>query len=522
MSNTETSSAKNPLILTFDIGTQGARVLLVDQKGTVVDKVKKTYTDPYYSLHPNWAEQDPENYWHIMCQSSQELKERQPQLWEQIIAVTCTCIRGSAVCLDKDGNPVRDAILWLDKRKAEGLPPMTKKTELMFRMAQLTETIDTLRTGMYCNWLAINEPENWKKTYKYALLSTYFNVKFTGVMKDSNANMCGILPYDTKNHTWYPAWDLHRELYLVDDSKLIELVNPGTILGHITAEASAATGIPEGLPYVVTGSDKMCETFGLSCVNNDTAAISLGTLSSIQVPSKRFFTMQTVMPPFPSLTGDFLNEIQTYRGFWLVSWFKDQFGQREVMEAERLGCRPEQLLDAQLKDVPPGCDGLIMQPTLTPDAVTRHARGVFLGLTDMHTRIHFYRAIIEGISFRLYQGLESLEKAGHTHVEKVFIAGGGSNSSAVCQITADVLGVPVYRIQTDEACGLGSSILGFITMGVHKDVPTALAEMVHERDHFTPDPDNHALYSQIYIKVYRKIFHSLEKIYRSINHIMLK
>ncbi len=516
------TDVQDPLILTFDVGTQSARVVLVDTKGNVLDKVKKAYDRPYYSLHPNWAEQDPEDYWTIMCRSSQELKERNPQLWDRIIAVTCTCIRGTAVCLDRDGNPVRDAIVWLDKRKTENLPPMSLHARAVFKIAKLTDAIETLRTQMYCNWLAVNEPENWAKTYKYALLSTYFNVKFTGVMKDSNANMCGILPYDTKNRRWYPKGDIHRELYLVDDSKLIELVHPGDVLGHVTAQAAKETGVPEGLPFIVTGSDKMCETFGMSCTRNDTAAISLGTLSSIQVPSKKFFTMQMVLPPFPSLMEDYLNEIQTYRGCWLISWFKDQFGHEEVVQAQAQGCLAEELLDAKLLDIPAGCDGLIMQPTLTPDAVTPHARGVFLGITDVHTRMHFFRAIIEGIAFTLYDGLKALEKAGSTHVKRAFIAGGGSNSPEICQITADVLGIPVCRIQTDEASGLGSSLMAFVTMGVFKSLDDAFEAMVHVKDCFQPNEKDHCLYARIYDQVYRKMFPRLVKLYRNIDNIIIK
>ena len=522
MSLLDAASHQDPLVLTFDVGTQSARVVLVDTQGNILDKVKKVYEEPYYSLKPNWAEQDPESYWKIMCEVSRELKQRHPEEWKRIIAVTCTCIRGTAICFDRDGKPLRDAILWLDKREAENMPPMTLKTRTLFKVARLTDTINTLRTHMYCNWLALNEPENWKKTYKYGLLSTYFNVKFTGVLKDSTANMCGILPYDTKNRRWYPKNDLHRELYLLDDDKLFELVKPGTVLGTITAQAAEDTGIPEGLPFIVTGSDKMCEAFGLSCTESDTAAISLGTLSSIQVPSKRFFTMQTVLPPFPSLTEEYLNELQTYRGFWLVSWFKEEFGQKEVEEAKKLGCSAERLLDDQLKTIPAGCDGLIMQPTLTPDAVTPHARGVFLGLTEMHTRMHFYRAIVEGISFILYDGLKALEKAGKTEVMRAFIAGGGSNSPSICQIIADVSGLPIYRIQTDEACGLGSSILAFVTMGVFSSVEEAQKAMVHEKDHFDPDPETHALYKRLYYEVYSKMFRRLVKLYRNIDNIFLK
>ena len=522
MTKKENVPVNNPLVLTFDVGTQSARVVLVDSKGNVLDKEKKNYEQPYYSLHPNWAEQDPEMYWNKMCACCQELKARHEDEWNQIIAVTCTAIRATVVCLDENGKPVRDAIVWLDKRQAENMPPLTAKSSALFKVAGISDAIDNLRTHMYCNWLVLNEPENWRKTKTYGLLSTYFNVKFTGVVKDSTANMSGILPYDTKNKCWYPEADFHRELYLMDDSKLFELVDPGTIIGTITPEAAAETGLNPGVPFVVTGSDKMCETFGLSCTKNDTAAISLGTLCSIQVPSKRFFSMKMIMPPFPSLIGDYLNEIQTYRGYWLISWFKNEFGEKEVHEAERMGTYPEKLLDAQLSSIPAGCDGLIMQPTLTPDALTPHARGVFIGLTDMHTRMHFYRAIVEGVSFTLYDGLKQIEKAGRTKVKKVFIAGGGSNSNDICQITADVLGVPIYRIQTDEACGLGSSILAFVTMGVFKSVDDALESMVHIKDHFDPNCGNHKLYDRIYKDVYSKMFNKLVKLYRNIDNIFLK
>lgn len=521
MSTEQNVRAKRELILTFDIGTQSARALLVDKEGNVVDKQKHIYKQPYYSLNPNWAERDPEKYWDDICENALALKARNEDIWGDIIAVTCTCIRATAVCLDKEGKPVRDAIVWLDKREETNLPPLTMKSRALFKVAGLTDAAETLRTHMYCNWLAVNEPETWKKTYKYGMLSTFFNVKFTGVMKDSTANMCGIVPYDTKNRKWYPKNDFHREIYLIEDDKLLELVKPGTILGKITKEAAEATGVPEGLPYIVTGSDKMCETFGLSCTKNDTAAISLGTLSSIQVPNDKFFTIKMVLPPFPSLTGNYLNELQTYRGFWLVSWFKEQFGQKEVEEAKALNTFPEKLLDAQLKTITPGCDGLIMQPTLTPDAVTPNARGVFLGLTEVHTRMHFYRAVVEGIAFTLYDGLKTLEKSGKNEVKKIFIAGGGSNSKDICQIMADVMGVPVCRIQTDEACGLGSSILGFVSMGIYKNNDEAIKAMVHERDCFTPNKENHKLYKQIYKDVYSKMFHRLVKLYRNIDRIFL-
>lgn len=512
---------EHPLLLTFDVGTQSTRALLVDPSGRMVGRVRKGYGEPYYSLRPNWAEQDPAFYWNKIGEACRELKEKAGDRWKDIVAVTCTCIRATPVCLDRDGNPLRDAILWMDRRVEENIPPLSLPVRLLFRILGLRDAIRTFRTQMACNWIAVNERDVWNATRKYGFLSTYLNAQFTGSLRDSCANMSGVMPYDARKRRWYPKWDFHRELYMVTDDRLVELVEPGTVIGEITEKAAESTGIPAGLPYLVTGSDKMCESLGLGCVRNDRAAISLGTMCSIQVPSERYFTQRLILPPFSSLTGNYLNEVQTYRGFWLVSWFRDQFASDEVREAEQKGCHVEELFDARLADVPPGCDGLLMQPTLTPDAITPHARGVFLGLTDRHTRMHFFRAIIEGIGFTLYDGLKSLEKAGRSKIRSVVIAGGGSNSPEICQIIADISGVPAHRIQTEDAAGLGSSLLAFLKLGYFRTLEDALASMVHVQQRFEPDPRVHAFYDRLYEKVYRRVFPKLKRLYRNIDEIIL-
>lgn len=515
-------STQNPLVLTFDVGTQSARALLVDKNGNIIGETKKAYERPYYSLHPGWAEQDPNYYWAVICEVSKKLKSEFEDVWSDIIAVTCTCIRATTVCLDKEGKPVRDAILWLDKRKAENMPALSKKSALAFKVAGLTVAVNTLRSQMAGNWLIMNEPETWDKTYKFALLSTYFNVMFSGVMKDSVANMIGVLPYDTKKRKWLDKNNLRRGIYLMEDEKLIDLVNPGEVLGSITKQASEITGIPEGVPYIVTGSDKMCETFGLSCDDESSAAISLGTLATVQVPTKRYFDLKAILPPYNSLTGDYLSEIQIFRGYWLISWFKKEFAAKEVEDAKRLGCSAEDLLNKRLREIPVGCHGLILQPTFTPDPITPHAKGSVIGLSDIHTRIHLYRAIIEGIGFSLMDGLSVIEKTGKLKVKKIFLAGGGSNSSEICQITANMMGLPVYRIQTHEACGLGSSIVAFVSMGIYKNNDEALKNMVRIRDEFLPDEKEHQIYLRLYSEVYCKIFDNLVHLYENLNDIIGK
>ncbi|MEG2051722.1 MAG: FGGY-family carbohydrate kinase [Oscillospiraceae bacterium] len=511
---------QNPLVLTFDVGTQSARVMLVDKKGNILCKAQKSYEKPYVSPHPDWAEQDPNFYWNTMCEVSLQLKETHEELWNDIIAVTCTCIRATTICLDKDGNALRNAVVWLDKRKATDLPPMPWKNAAAFKVAGLSQVAETLRSQLAANWIIKNQPDIWHKTYKFVLLSTYFNFKFCGSMKDSCANMCGVLPYDSKTRNWLGKNDIRRAVYLMEDDKLVDLVSPGEIIGNITKQTSEATGIPEGLPFVVTGSDKACETFGLSCDDESSAAISLGTTATIEVHTNRYFPIKSVLPPYTSLTSAYLPEMETFRGYWLISWFKKEFASKEVEEAQRLGCSAEALLNERLREIPAGCNGLVMQPTFTPDAITPHAKGSIIGFSDVHTRIHLYRAIIEGIGFSLMEGLEFIEKTGKLKVKKIFVAGGGSNSSEICQITADMMGLPVYRIQTHEVCGLGSSILAFVTMGIYKDAKEAQQTMVKIKDEFLPNEKEHQTYLRLYSEVYCKIFDNLVHLYENLNDII--
>lgn len=511
---------KEPLILTFDVGTQSARALLVNSHGQVVSKTQQAYERPYFSPHPGWAEQDADMYWDTICGLSRRLKQENEALWPDIIAVTATCIRATTICLGKNGRPVRPAVVWLDKRKTQNMPPMPAASRMAFKVAGLTEAVTTIRNNMACNWIMMNQPEIWAETDKFILLSAYFNLRLSGVLADSTANTVGVVPYDSKTGTWMPKSDIRRCLYLLEDTKLIKLVQPGTNLGGITPEAAELTGIPAGVPYIVTGADKACETLGLSCTDETSAALSFGTTATVEVATSHYFTPLSVVPPYTSITGGYLPEIETFRGYWLISWFKREFAAKECRDAEEFGCSPEDLLNERLQEIPAGCDGLVFQPTFTPDAITPHAKGAIVGFSDIHTRIHLYRAIIEGINYSLIEGLHLIERKGKLKVEKLFVAGGGSRSAEICQITANMFGLPVYRTQTHEACAIGSSLVAFVAMGVYPGYPQALQAMVQIQDEFIPDIEEHKIYKRLYSEVYCKVFGNLAPLYERLNDII--
>ncbi|PKM73225.1 MAG: carbohydrate kinase [Firmicutes bacterium HGW-Firmicutes-16] len=504
----------NSLVLAFDIGTQSARAVLVDPRGNILYIAQKQYEQPYYSLNPGWAEQRPDFYWEIICECANRLREQAGERWKDIIAVTVATIRATNICLDENGKPLRDAIVWLDNRQAKCEKKLPLHMRALFKAINMDSTVMLQRKASFCNWLEENEPEMWNKTKYFVLLSGYMNYKLCGKIVDTDASCCGRIPFDNKTRTWMTKSNPASCVFNVKNSQRFEIVKPETVLGGITAEASLATGIPEGTPLIATGSDKNCETLGLSVISDDKAAISFGTTATIEFSTSTYVEPEPFMPAYCSVVdGRWNPEKEVLRGYWLISWFKREFAAKEVMDAESQKASPEELLNERLKEIPAGCNGLLLQPYFTADTNMPFAKGAIIGFSDVHTRIHVYRAIIEGINYCLYSGMKKMEKRAKTKIKTLYVAGGGSQSAEICQITADMFGIPVVRTQTHEACGVGSAMVAFKALGFFKDYEEACAGMVHERNRFEPDMQVHKFYDEMSEQVFDKVFDKLLPLY---------
>lgn len=506
-------------VLAFDVGTQSVRALLIDRFGVAAASVKETYEEPYYSREPNWAEQRPDFYYETICSAARKLKAKAPEAFSQAVCVAPTVFRNSAVCLDKERKPLRDCILWLDRRRVQNPPKLAWWRRVMFAAVGMTDTVNMLRHYSVINWMQEKEPETWAKTDKYVMLSTYLNMRLSGRLADSYAGILGLLPVNYKRRKW-DKYGVTRCLYDLPQSMLSDMIPSGEVLGGITAETAALSGIPEGLPVIVTGSDKGCETIGLSVLKKDQAALSFGTACSIEFTTNKYFEPRTFIPGYPAVPNDLYNgEVQLWRGYWMLTWFKQQFAQPDVEEAERNGCTAEELLDRRLGDVPPGSNGLMVLPYWTPGLDTPDARGAMIGFSDVHTRYHVYRAIVEGLNFGLMDGMYRMERRSGQKIRRLYLGGGGSKSDAVCQITANMFGLPVSRIQTEDSCALGAAVCAFVSRGVYGSYQEAVDAMVHIRDTFQPDMNEHAYYKRLYQRVYRRYYSTVRPLHRALNDL---
>lgn len=507
------------MVLVADLGTQSLRAMIIDERGETLIRKKIAFDASRYMKDGGIAEEDPAVYWEALCSACRGIAEERPDLVKTVEAMSVTTFRDSVVCLDENGEPLRKAILWLDQRTTDcHTLKVPFLSSLAFKLIGFESTLHAQRSITKSNWIIEHEPEIWEKTYKFAFLPTYLMHRLTGKFADSVASQIGHLPLDYKRRKWKKPNDIQMSVYNVPAEKLVDLVQPGDIIGRVTKKASEETGLPEGLPIIATGSDKSCESLGCGVLSEDVASISLGTAATVQLALKgRYVEPVRFLPAYPSTAKGYYNpEVQIYRGFWMLRWFIENFGKEESLIAEKEGVPTEVVLNRCLKDTPAGCDGLVLQPYWSPLLQYPEARGSVVGFRDYHTKAHLYRAIIEGIGYALRDGLESMEKRSGNRIKWATISGGSSQSDEICRIMADILGFPVRRIQTYEACGLGCALAVYVAIGKFGSYEEAVKNMVRYEEPFLPDPKNRAVYDGIYKGVYKDLYKQLRPLYKSI------
>lgn len=509
------------LILALDAGTQSVRAVLFNLNGDVVAWSKQVL--PQWEVpRPGWAEFDPELYWQMLCRATNSLWRDNPGIAGAVRGVTLTAQRCTLVNLDDAGGVLRPAILWLDQRETNIVPGLGVGWRTFFKLAGLGETLSYLQSQSEANWIKAHQPEIWERTHKFLFLSGYLVYRLTGVYMDSAGCQVGYVPFDYKNQRWAKPSDWKWRAICIEPRQLPELAAPGQTMAGISREASGLTGIPPGLPLVAAAADKACEVLGSGCVDLHQGSISYGTTATVNVTSSRYIEPLPLIPPYPgAMAGSYNMEVQIYRGFWLVSWFIREFGLSERLEAQEGNLAPEEVLDRVIDEIPPGSMGLLLQPYWSPGLRRPglEAKGAVIGFRDIHTRGHFYRAVLEGLAYALREGKERIEKRSRQKITELRVSGGGSRSRQIMQITADVFAMPVTRPHTWEASALGAAIVAAVGLKLMPDYKSAVAAMVRCGDTVFPDEESVHIYEKLYSRAYKHLYRRLKPLYRSIMDI---
>lgn len=511
------------VLLSIDVGTQSVRALLFDANGALLAKGSSALR--YQHPSTSRVEAEPEMFWNAIRESCQRLWSQLPTHRHRVAALSLTTQRATVVALDSHYQPVYPAIIWMDKRRvpAQDVPSLGLFWASAFRLAGVSDTIQSFQQECEIAWLKQCEPDVYRRIGHYGLLSTYLNWRLTGAWRDSLASQVGYLPFDFKAQSWANARSWQWRACPVDPAWLPDLIKPGESLGELSSAASAALGLPHTVPVIASGADKACEVLGSGCLTPTQACLSYGTTATVNLSLDRHIHPQPFLPSYPAAAKHHFNaEYQIYRGYWLVSWFKQEFGQPEQQRAEEQGGVPEQFFDELIAAIPAGSEGLVLQPYWSPGVREPgpEAHGAVIGWADHHTRAHLYRAILEGIAYGLRQGLEQLQKRAGTDVSSLRVSGGGSQSDVAMQITADIFNKPAERLREYETSGLGAAINSAVYLGWHRDYQAAINAMTHVGQVFEPRALQAQRYEQLYRRVYLPLYQRLKPLYQALSDIV--
>ena len=293
-------------VLSIDFGTQSVRAIVYDAQGNVVANASNPM-GAYLEPGAGRVEQDPGYFWRILCQTTQELKQQAGFSIDRIKSIALTTQRGTVINLDRAAQPLRPAIVWMDQRVNDSLPPMPWYWSVAFALSGQSETLRYLRQRCEINWIAEHQPEIWRQTAHYLFLSGYLNYCLTGEMRDSAANQVGYVPFDFKAQCWAGARSWKWHAVNVPARMLPDLVPVGEQLGTISDTAARQTGLPAGTAVIASAGDKACEVLGSGCLEPSTACLSFGTQATVSTMSPRYIEPIRMLPAFPgALAGSLL------------------------------------------------------------------------------------------------------------------------------------------------------------------------------------------------------------------------
>lgn len=466
-------------MLSIDGGTQSTKILIFDVKGNIVGEGRKALR-PMQAPYPGAAEHPGDDLWDSLIEACHMALRNFQGAPKDIVGVGLCTIRSCRVFLKEDGSLAVPVISWMDPR-SHG--PYHFPTE------------DTC----------------------YATTTTgYMTHKLTGEFKDTVAN-CATWQWPADIATWdWTEKPEVMEMFHLKREQLLELKKPGEILGYVTKEAAAATGIPEGIPVVATANDKAVEALGTGLMQGNAGLVSLGTYSATMVQGSswsenpvNYYTNYGCVP------GKYLFESGgLQRGMWLISWFRDLFGKGLVEDAAKKGVAPETVLEEEAEKLPPGSEGLLTIPEWLVGAHVpeQFRKGAMIGFDVRHGRGHMYRSIMEGMTLTLYNYFESMCKELDMQPDRLIVSGGGAKSRLFVQIISDVFGIPVELNAVKDAAGVGAAICTAVATGIYPDFDAAARSMVQISGKVLPDTKNHEIYQEINEVVYRNLQKDMDPI----------
>ena len=504
-------------VLGIDLGTSGTKTVLFDSEGRAQASCTVEY--PLYQPQNGWAEQDPLDWYHAAVTTIKTVLEKSGVDKRDVVALGISGQMHGLVMLDEKGQVLRKSIIWCDQRTARECDEI-HATVGKERLIQITA--NPALTGFTLSkllWVRNHEPEIYGRCAHILLPKDYVRFMLTGDYATEVSDASGMQMLDVPNRCW--SEELLKTLN-IDAGLLAKVYESPEVTGHISEEAAKLTGLSADTLVVGGAGDNAAAAVGTGVVEDGKAFTTIGTSGVVFAhtdklaidPLGRVHTFCCAVPGAWHVMG------VTQGAGLSLKWFRDNFCAAEKEVAGQMGVDPYDLMNKEAALSPIGSNKLLYAPYLMGER-TPHldadCRGMYFGLSAMHTRRDLLRAVMEGVTFSLADCLGVLREMGVEPAE-MLACGGGGRSPLWRQMLADTFGCPVATTVNTEGPALGVAILAGVGAGLYPSVPEACRAMIRQNEAQLPIAENVPKYAKVY-EVYRKLYPANRKVFKALAQI---
>jgi xylulokinase len=490
-------------IISVDLGTTSCKTVLFDTDFNVVATARKSYDTSY--PHHGWAEQPAYQWWDALMQNTQEVIKKSSIDPAKIIAVGIDAFSTTVLPVDKEGDPLRPGLIWMDRRASKQAQWIADN--LKDETWEINGNIsDAGNPAPKIMWIKENEPEVYEKTHMFLHANGYLGYRLTGEysMDISEAGLSQFCNTKTGEYS-----DVLLDGCGIDRAKLPPIFNCTDIIGKVTAAAAAKTGLAEGTPVIAGAMDNVAAGLGAGVSKGGEVFISGGTVTTNNVclSEPKYNHNLHVYPHI--VPGTWITSGGVDFGGAGIKWFNEN-----ILESEGYA-ELDRLIDSSV------CakSSVIFLPYMVGQRCpiwNDNTSGVLMGLKPTTNRQDMVRALIEGTTYGSRHVLGIAEKEG-VEIHNVKITGGSANSATWVQIFSDVIGKPIEIPGAVDLPPLGVAIAAAYGVGAIKSFDEGI-EKIAVRDRFTPNAENHEYYTQMY-GVFRNLYENIKGEYDALADI---
>jgi len=508
------------LIIAFDLGTSGNKATIIDLNGNVIASTFKGYKTEF--LFPGWAEQEQNDWWNSVKESTLELLANVPNAKSNLAGISFSGQMMGCCPVNKEGKPLCKSIIWSDNRAYREKEYLNKILTDDFIYKTTGNIVCSNYLASKILWIKNNYPDIYKNTYKFLQAKDYIIYILTGNYYTDYSDASGTNLFDISKKCWNE--DIIRTAGISLD-KLPEVVSSIHIVGHVKDNIAQMLDLPVGLPVIIGGGDGACATVGAGASQPNSFYNIFGTSSWTSVTTKkplyddlkRTFILNHLDPNLYMNLGAMQSAGSSYE--WLADWITSG----EVDLAKKIGVAVYELMDLEAMKSDPGSKGVIFLPYLMGERSPywdTEVKGAFLGLTRMIGRKEIIRSVLEGVVYHLKIILDIFEENVGA-IKEIRVIGGAARSKILQGLMADIWGKRLVIMKfMEEATSIGAALAGFVGLGMKSNFVDC-DDFIKKANILDPDLKKHETYKN-YFNIFKEAYFDLKEINNKLDKLLRK